>query len=64
MSENRKVLETRDSSCGCDGCYFDPIPYNCPIALQAELFPCEPDNREDGRNVIWVLVEEASNGNV
>lgn len=60
MSENRKVFEAREPVDACEGCYFDAEYGRCSNAIRCELFPCDRHNREDGKDVIWVLVEEKS----
>jgi len=57
MSENRKVFEAREwVRNGCDLCVFKK--HDCESTPHCDTFPCQPYEREDGKNVYWVEVEE------
>lgn len=55
----RAVLEAVEQK-GCDGCFFDhdDTRYNPTYNDWADGFQCEPEDRSDGKKVIFKEVKE------
>ena len=49
------ILEVQEATC-CDGCFFfiKDTCYNPTYNRGKDGFYCEPNNRSDGKNVIFV----------